>query len=42
MDFTGRPSTGTGFVAPEGVRSDADLRAWVQRGLACADALPPK
>jgi TfoX/Sxy family transcriptional regulator of competence genes len=34
MDFTGRPLKGMVFVAPEGLREDADLRAWVRRGIA--------
>jgi TfoX/Sxy family transcriptional regulator of competence genes len=33
MDFTGRPLTGMVYVAKEGLRSEADLGAWVGRGL---------
>ncbi len=42
MDFTGRPMKGWLFVAPEGFDSDADLAAWVGRGLEFAGSLPPK
>jgi TfoX/Sxy family transcriptional regulator of competence genes len=34
MDFTGRPSKGMVYVAPEGLRTDAALARWVRRGLA--------
>jgi hypothetical protein len=30
------------LVAPEGVRTDAQLRGWVRRGVAFARSLPPK
>jgi TfoX/Sxy family transcriptional regulator of competence genes len=40
MDFTGRPLTGMLYVAPEGVRSDAALAQWVQRGLAFVSERP--
>ncbi len=33
MDFTGRPSKGMVYVAPEGLRTPAALRRWVQRGV---------
>lgn len=42
MDFTGKPMRGMVFVDPTGVESDADLRAWIGRGLAYARTLPPK
>ena len=42
MDFTGRPMKGMVFVAPEGYASDADLRSWVELGLAHARTLPAK
>ena len=38
MDFTGRPSKGTVYVAPEGLRTDAALARWVRRGLAFVTA----
>lgn len=40
MDFTGRPMKGFLFVGPEGTARDADLRAWVERGLAFVGGLP--
>jgi hypothetical protein len=42
MDFTGRPLRGYVFVAPQGLKSAAQLRHWVTL---CADfvaTLPPK
>jgi TfoX/Sxy family transcriptional regulator of competence genes len=42
MDFTGRPMKGWIYVAPDGLAEDADLRAWIGRGVAYAGSLPPK
>ena len=42
MDFTGRPMKGLVYVDPEGLASDAQLEAWVQRGLAFVATLKPK
>jgi TfoX/Sxy family transcriptional regulator of competence genes len=42
MDFTGRPMRGYVFVGAEGTRSDADLRDWLEAGLAFVRSLPPK
>lgn len=42
MDFTGRPMKGMLYVATAGFDSDADLEAWIARGLAFAESLPPK
>ena len=42
MDFTGRPMRGMLYVGVEGIEDDADLAAWVGRGVAFAGALPPK
>ncbi|MBM4381947.1 MAG: TfoX/Sxy family protein [Deltaproteobacteria bacterium] len=36
MDFTGRPMRGFVQVAPAGFEDDADLRAWIARGVAFA------
>ena len=36
FDFTGRPSRGIVYVAPEGVANDAQLESWVKRGLRMA------
>lgn len=37
MDFTGRPMRGFVQVAPAGFEDDADLRAWLERGIAYAE-----
>jgi hypothetical protein len=42
MDLTGRPLRGMVVVDAEGVGEDGPLRAWLDRGLACTDSLPPK
>ena len=42
FDFTGRPMTGWLYVAPGGVAKDADLLAWIKRGVDFAMTLPPK
>ena len=42
MDFTGRSMKGMVYVAAPGLAEDADLAAWVGRGLAFAGSLPPK
>lgn len=42
MDFTGRSMRGMVYVDPEGISEDAQLEAWLQRGLAFARSLPPK
>lgn len=42
MDFTGRPMRGIVYVNARGSAEDADLDAWVERGLAFTDSLPPK
>jgi TfoX/Sxy family transcriptional regulator of competence genes len=42
MDFTGRPMKGFVYVDPAGLESDADLRSWVQRGVAYGSSLPGK
>lgn len=39
MDFTGRPMKGYVYVAPEGVRTKAQLAKWVERGIAFARTL---
>ncbi len=41
MDFTGRPMKGLIYVSPEGVKSDAALRKWVERGVAFVKSAPP-
>jgi hypothetical protein len=42
MDFTGRPMRGFVFVEPAGIESDAELAAWVERGVDFAESQPPK
>lgn len=42
MDFTGKPMTGMVYVAAEGFADEADLRDWIQRGLAFTRSLPAK
>lgn len=42
MDFTGRPMPGMLYVEPAGFRTEASLRAWIDRGLAFAATLPAR
>ena len=42
FDMSGRPMPNWVVVAREGFASDADLAAWVARGVAYARSLPPK
>ena len=42
MDFTGRPMKSMIYVDPAGIRTDAALRAWIDRGAAFARTLPGK
>jgi TfoX/Sxy family transcriptional regulator of competence genes len=42
MDFTGRPSRGMVYVAPEALRTKAALAAWVDTGIGYVSTLPPK
>ena len=42
VDFTGRAMKGMVYVSAEGVESDADLEAWLSRGIAFAGSLPAK
>lgn len=42
MDFTGKPSRGMVYVAPEGIATDAELGSWVDAGADHAASLPPK
>ena len=41
MDFTGKPMKGYVFVGPDGVKSAAQLRKWLTKGLDFAASLPP-
>lgn len=42
MDFTGRPMRTSVFVDPSGITNDAELREWIDLGLAFVDTLPAK
>ena len=42
MDFTGRPFRGLVYVAPEGFRTERDLKTWLKMALAFAWAHPVK
>jgi TfoX/Sxy family transcriptional regulator of competence genes len=42
FDMSARPMRGWILVAPEGIASDSDLDAWINRGVAWAETLPPK
>ena len=42
FDLSARPMRGWLVVAPEGFATDADLDAWIERGVAFAESLPPK
>jgi TfoX/Sxy family transcriptional regulator of competence genes len=42
MDFTGTPSKGTVYVAPDGTATDEDLGPWVDAGADFASSLPAK
>jgi hypothetical protein len=42
MDFTGRPLSGFVYVLPAGYEADADLRRWIERGVAFAASAPAR
>lgn len=42
FDLSGRPMRGWLVVEPEGFATDAELDAWIQRGIKFAESLPPK
>jgi len=42
FDMSARPMRAWVLVAPEGVRTDAELAGWVARGVSFARSLPPK
>jgi hypothetical protein len=42
FDFTGRPMTGWVYVESDTVRNGRTLGAWISRGVAFAQSLPPK
>jgi hypothetical protein len=42
FDMPGRPMKGWVVVDPPGIEADADLKAWVAKGIDFAAGLPPK
>ena len=42
MNFTGKPLKGMVFVRRQGLRSDDELKTWIQRGKKFAKTLPAK
>ncbi len=42
FDMSARPMAGWIMVAPPGYQTDADLRRWIEQGMAFAGSLPPK
>ena len=42
MDFTGRPMRGMIYVGKAGIKTDAKLSEWIEKGLRFAKSLPPK
>jgi len=42
MDLTGRAMKGLVYVAPEGIKSDAELSEWVSICIGFAESLPAK
>jgi TfoX/Sxy family transcriptional regulator of competence genes len=42
FDITGRPMKGWVLVAPQGVESDDQLSAWIQRAVKIVGAMPAK
>lgn len=42
MDFSGRPMNGYVYVAPAGVKTEVQLREWMQRAAVFVATLPPK
>jgi len=42
FDFSGRPMKGWLLIAPQAIAEKKALAAWVKRGVAYAQSLPPK
>jgi TfoX/Sxy family transcriptional regulator of competence genes len=42
FNMSGRPMKGWVMISTEGYRSDRSLLAWVEKGMAFAQSLPPK
>ena len=42
MDITGKVMKGWAMVEPDGIQTDSDLQAWVERAIVFARSLPAK
>lgn len=42
MDFTGKPMKGMVYVEPEGSRTEAELRGWLEQAVQFVQTLPEK
>src|SRR5215207_2531134 len=42
MDFTGRPLKGYVYVQAAGLRTDAEVRSWLEQAIDFVESLPPK
>jgi TfoX/Sxy family transcriptional regulator of competence genes len=42
FDITGRPMKGWVLIAPEGLDTDGQLNAWIERALSFVETLPEK
>lgn len=42
MDITGKVMKGWALVSPAGIKSDDDLKLWINRAVKFARSLPPK
>jgi len=42
FDMTGRPMKGWVLVEPAGIKTDDDLKHWIEQGVTFAQSLPPK
>ena len=42
MDFTGKPMKGYVYVKPKGIKSDENLKSWIERGIKFVRTLPAK
>jgi hypothetical protein len=42
FDMSKRPMRGWIVVAPDGFKDEGDFKAWIGRGVACAESLPAK
>lgn len=42
MDFTKRPMKGYVYVEPKGIKSDENLKYWIERGIKFVRTLTPK